>query len=149
MLSFSAYASYFQHASSSGSFLTGALLFGVVFCLALLAEAIRTFTEIWVTFWTSTDEKEIVTQSDLAFWLVGYGCTLAVRSRPQTWMERERERERERWYSSEWNQPYTESGFMIFMFLYTNGMGIPWSQHVSTTIANRWFNLADEHPGTW
>lgn len=74
VLSFAAYASYFQHASSQGSFAVGAVLFGIVFCLALLAEAVRTFTEIWVTLWTSTDEEEVVSQSDLVFWLVGYGC---------------------------------------------------------------------------
>lgn len=74
VLSFTAYASYFQHASSRGSFAVGAVLFGIVFCLALLAEAVRTFTEIWVTLWTSTDEQEVISRSDLVFWLTGYGC---------------------------------------------------------------------------
>jgi len=74
VLSFNAYASYFQHASSKGSFTTGAVLFGIVFVLALLAEAVRTFTEIWVTLWTSADEQEVIEQSELSFWLVGYGC---------------------------------------------------------------------------
>ena len=46
VLSFQAYASYFQHASQSGSLFIGALLFLLVFALALLAEAIRAWN--WV-----------------------------------------------------------------------------------------------------
>ncbi|CAK9002968.1 unnamed protein product [Durusdinium trenchii] len=73
VLSFHAYASYFQHATSSGSLALGALLFLTVFGLALLAEGFRTFTEVWVTLWTSSVSSQEA-DIDVGFWVLGYGC---------------------------------------------------------------------------
>ncbi|CAJ1389613.1 unnamed protein product [Effrenium voratum] len=73
VLSFNAYASYFKHASTSGSWCVGALLFLVVVLLALLAESFRTLTEIWVTVWTDQED----TQS-LGFWIAGFGAVTAM-----------------------------------------------------------------------
>lgn len=44
-----------------------------VLCLALLAEAVRTFTELWVTLWTSTDEEDcnvVSCRGDSLLWMV-------------------------------------------------------------------------------
>ncbi|CAE8642536.1 unnamed protein product, partial [Polarella glacialis] len=73
ILSLAAYAAYFREATPSRKTSLGALIFGGVVVLALLAEALRTSTELWVTWWVSS---KVAPLTNDGYWIGGYAAIL-------------------------------------------------------------------------